>query len=483
MQTGSRAQPRANAHAQPQANAHAHALMLTPVSTQTFTRSYLYSPNSQYATLQDFAVVNSKLDMIMQQFALLQRPAAEEHPKVGSGGGGGEVSDREDDRLPHILSANSEILLSTEGPRERRAWDGSEQEMSRANAPQEPRDPDRNAATRRREFSVGLGEKGQVGMRRVEPVTLSISPGAKPISPWRSPSTKAAGGWTETPPASSLPAAASISRDQARDSSGAQTGVQRRRGGLHFDDASVVQDESGNLEDRTSDLRTSAAGTCSSRTAAVGGGMHQSRVENASAHPTAGEPLRTQSHETNDEEDNSDGSDDVDLNDLQTPVFVGGEDGAGGGRARRDSGTSGSGHAESHVFGEHQNAKAPAPPAASAAWAHALAGSPPGRHDEAAATAPGGSAWDAGSGSLLRGQGAGGGEGKGDSVSGGRSVSENRTVERRLVPLPPSQGVRERETVRESARVGEEAQAVGSSQQSQQRQRRRVTAVSVGALS
>jgi len=206
-------------------------------------------------------------------------------------------------------------------------------------------------------------------------------------------------------------------------------------------------------------------------------------VENASAHPTAGEPLRTQSHETNDEEDNSDGSDDVDLNDLQTPVFVGGEDGAGGGRARRDSGTSGSGHAESRVFGEHQNAKAPAPPAASAAWAHALAGSPPGRHDEAAATAPGGSAWDAGSGSLLRGQGAGGGEGKGDSVSSGRSVSENRTVERRLVPLPPSQGVRERETVRESARVGEEAQAVGSSQQSQQRQRRRVTAVSVGALS
>jgi hypothetical protein len=325
---------------------------------------------------------------------------------VGDRGGGDRGVG---DRPPSFSSANSDIFLSTKVQLESKGWAGHGLGVARASASQEPRNRDGKVSSARREFAVGLGDNGQVGMRQVEPVTLSISPGTESMFPWRSSENRGTGGWTDTPPANNLPAAASFPGELAR---------------------------------------------------------HPSRTQVETS-----EPVLARSWWTNEDAENSDSSDDIDLNDMQFPL----ECGAGGSIANVDNGGRiGGGQVVPNAFSEHQNAKTS--PALGAAWAHALTASPPDQHHEAAAaTAPGDRIGgtdlffrDASNRTPPVPQGAGSTSPPGElgGEIGGISSAEGRTFERRLMPLPPSRGVR----------AGEQ-QGVASS-----KQRRRVTAVSVGSL-
>jgi len=376
--------------------------------------SYLHIPHNQYATQKDLAAIHSKLDIIMQQLALPQRPVAQQPLEFGSlGGGGGELVGTVEDRSPSFSSANSDIFLSNKVQLESKGWAGHRLGVSRASASQEPRHRDGKISSARREFAVGLEENGQVGMRQVEPVTLSISPGTESMFPLRSSENRGTGGWSETPPANNLPAAASFSGGLARPPS-------------------------------------------------------RTQVETS-------ESVLAQSWWTNEDAQNSDSSDDIDLNDMQFPL----ERGAGGSIAKVDNGGRiGRGQLAPDAFSENQNAKTS--PALGAAWAHALAASPPDQHHEAAAATAlgdriGGTDLffrDASNRTPPVPQGAGSTSPPGDVSTdvggeiGGVSSADDRTFERRLMPLPPSRG----------ARAGEQ-QGVASS-----KQRRRVTAVSMGSL-
>ena len=303
---------------------HVHVFVETNINLYTNPFHISHTSHNQYATQQDLAAIHSKLDIIMQQLALPQRPVAQQPLESGSlGGGGGEMGGEEEARPPSFPSANSDIFLSTQVQLESKGWDGHGLGVSRASASQEPRNRDGKAPSARREFAVGLGENEQAVMRKVEPVTLSISPGTESTFPWRSSKDRGTGGWTDTPPANNLPAAASLPGGLAR---------------------------------------------------------HSSRMQGET-----GEPVLAQSWWTNEDAENSDSSDDIDLNNMQFPL----ERGAVGSIANVDyGGRIGGGQVAPNSFSEHLNAKTS--PALGAAWAHALAASPPDQHHEAAAaTAPG----------------------------------------------------------------------------------------------
>jgi hypothetical protein len=342
--------------------------------------SYLHTSHNQYATQQDLAAIHSKLDIIMQQLALPQHPVAQRPFEIGSlEGGGGEMGDREGNRPPSFPSANSDIFLSTQVQLESKGWDGHGQGVSRASASQEPRNRDGKAPSARREFALGLGGKGQVGMRQVEPGTLSISPSTKSMFPWRSSDSRGTGGWTET---HNLHAAASLP------------------GGL-------------------------APTRQSSRT----------QVE-------TNEPVLAQSWWTNEDAENSDSSDGIDLNDMQFPLECGAggsiannDNGRriGGGQVAPNAFTEHQNAKTPPAFGTARaHALAASPPdqhheaAAATAPGDRIGGRDLFLRDASNRAPP----VPQGAGSTSPREVEGG--------TGGVSSADGRTFERRLVPLPPS---------------------------------------------